>query len=85
MCGLGPDPSGFNVVAVEKPRTGICRIAGSATCNFVQLAPFETQSYTLTLQATAPGTYQIQGWTRTTSTTLTGGCFGQVNVTVHQG
>ncbi len=74
---------GFNVVAVQKPRTGICRIAGSATCNFLQLAPGETQSYTLTLVPTAPGTYQIQGWTRTTSTTLTGGFFGAVNVTVH--
>ncbi len=54
---------GFNVVGVVKPRTGICRIAGSATCSFLSLNPNETQSYTLTLQATAVGSYQIQGWT----------------------
>jgi hypothetical protein len=72
---------GFNVVAVQKPRTGICRIAGSATCNFLELAPFETQTYTLTLVATAPGTYQIQGWT--TSSYVSGGFSGSVTVTVH--
>lgn len=71
---------GFDVTAVQKPRTGICRIAGSATCNFLELAPFETQSYTLTLVATAPGTYQIQGWT--TSSYVAGGFSGSVTVTV---
>jgi len=71
---------GFNVLSATKPRTGICRIAGSATCNFVQLAPYETQAYTLTLAATTPGTYQIQGWT--TSSYVTGGFSGSVTVTV---
>jgi len=72
---------GFNVVAVQKPRTGLCRIAGSATCNFVELAPGETQAYRLTLVPTAPGTYQIQGWT--TSSYVAGGFSGSVSVTVH--
>jgi hypothetical protein len=54
---------GFTVVSAVKPRTGICRIAGSATCSSLSLNPHETQSYTLTLAATTPGTYQIQGWT----------------------
>jgi hypothetical protein len=71
---------GFTVVSAQKPRTGICRIAGSATCNFVELAPSETQAYTLTLAPTAPGTYQIQGWT--TSSYVTGGFSGSVTVTV---
>ncbi len=71
---------GLTVLAAQKPRTGICRIAGSATCNFLELAPFETQSYTLTLSAPAPGTYQIQGWT--TSSYVTGGFSGSVTVTV---
>ena len=71
---------GLNVVSAQKPRTGICRIAGSATCNFVELAPNETQSYTLTLTASAPGTYTIQGWT--TSSYVTGGFSGSASVTV---
>ena len=54
---------GFSVTAVVRPRTGICRIAGSATCSSLLLAPHETQSYTLTLVPTAPGTFQVQGWT----------------------
>jgi hypothetical protein len=54
---------GFNVVSAVKPRTGICRIAGSATCSSLSLNPHETQSYTLTLVATTPGSFQIQGWT----------------------
>jgi hypothetical protein len=54
---------GFNVISAVKPRTGICRIAGSATCSNLSLNPHETQSYTLTLAATTPGSYQIQGWT----------------------
>ncbi|HUL59733.1 MAG TPA: BatD family protein [Anaeromyxobacteraceae bacterium] len=72
---------GFNVVAAQKPRTGICRVAGSATCNFLELAPGETQSYTLTLVPTAAGTFQIQGWT--TSSYVAGGFSGSVIITVH--
>jgi len=72
---------GFNVVAVQKPRTGICRIAGSATCNFVELAPGETQTYRLTLVPTAAGSFQLQGWT--SSSYVTGGSFDTVTVTVH--
>ena len=71
---------GFTVVKAVKRRTGICRIAGSATCNFVELAPGETQSYTLTLVASTPGTYLIQGWT--TSSYVAGGFSGSVTVTV---
>ncbi len=77
---LGIRRLGFNVVAAQKPRTGVCRIAGSATCNFVELAPYETQSYALTLVATAPGTYQLQGWA--TSSYVAGGYLGSVTVTV---
>ena len=72
---------GFTVVSAKRPRTGICRIAGSATCNFVELAPNETQSYTLTLVGTTAGTFQIQGWT--TSSYVPGGFSGSVTVTVH--
>jgi hypothetical protein len=54
---------GFDVVSATKPRTGICRIAGSATCSNLSLNPHETQSYTLVLKATTAGSYQIQGWT----------------------
>jgi len=71
---------GLTVVSSQKPRTGICRIAGSATCNFVELAPNETQSYKLTLTANAPGTYQIQGWT--TSSYVSGGFSGSATITV---
>ncbi len=77
---LGIRRTGFDVVAAQKPSTGVCRIAGSATCNFVELAPYQTQSYTLTLVATAPGTYQLQGWA--TSSYATGGYSGVVTVTV---
>ena len=59
---------GFTVVSSKPPRTGICRIAGSATCSFLLLAGQETQTYTLTLSPTTPGTYTIQGWTRQPST-----------------
>ena len=45
---------GFTVVASQPPRTGICRIAGSATCSFLLLAPHETQTYTLTLAPRPP-------------------------------
>ncbi|HTQ88068.1 MAG TPA: hypothetical protein VMK84_01100 [Streptosporangiaceae bacterium] len=45
---------GFTVVASQPPRTGICRIGGSATCSSL-LAPHETQAYTLTLAPTTAG------------------------------
>src|SRR5262249_51941172 len=77
---LGIRRLGFAVTAVSKPATGICRIAGSATCNFVELAAKETQSYQLTLTASAPGTYQIQGWA--TSSYVAGGASESVTVTV---
>ena len=77
---LGIRRLGFNVTAVKKPRTGICRIAGSATCNFIELAPNETQTYTLTLVATTPGTHQIQGWA--TSSYVAGGASESMTITV---
>lgn len=77
---LGIRRLGFTVTAVQKPATGICRIAGSATCNFVELAAHETQSYQLTLTANAPGTYQIQGWA--TSSYVAGGASESVTVAV---
>ena len=71
---------GFAVVRSTPPRTGICRIAGSATCSFLSLTGHETQTYTLTLSPQAPGTYTIQGWTTQPST---GRGFGaSVTVTV---
>jgi hypothetical protein len=78
---LGIRRLGFNVIAVQKPPTGICRIAGSATCNFVELAAHETQTYQLTLTASAPGTYTIQGWA--TSSYVAGGASESVTITVH--
>jgi hypothetical protein len=78
---LGIYRVGFNVTAVQKPRTGICRIAGSATCNFVELAPLETQTYQLTLVPTTAGTFTIKGWA--TSSYITGGASEQVAVTVN--
>jgi len=71
---------GFTVVSSTPPRTGICRIAGSATCSFLLLTGHETQAYTLTLSPQAPGTYTLQGWTTQPST---GRVFGaSVTVTV---
>jgi len=71
---------GFTVVSSTPPRTGFCRIAGSATCSFLLLAGHETQTYTLTLSPQAPGTYTLQGWTTQPST---GRGFGaSVTVTV---
>ena len=71
---------GFAVARSTPPRTGICRIAGSATCSFLSLTGHETQTYTLTLSPQAPGTYTIQGWTTQPST---GRGFGaSVTVTV---
>ena len=52
---------GFAVVSSTPPRTGICRIAGSATCSFLSLTGHETQTYTLTLSPQAPGAYNLQG------------------------
>jgi hypothetical protein len=77
---LGIRRLGFTVAAVQKPATGICRVAGSATCNFIELAAHDTQSYRLTLTANAPGTYTIQGWA--TSSYVAGGASGSVTVTV---
>ena len=74
---------GFSVTAVVRPRTGICRIAGSATCSFLLLAPHETQSYTLTLVPTAPGTFQVQGWTTQPTAGGGPGVLYTVIVTVH--
>ena len=54
---------GFAVASSTPPRTGICRIAGSATWSFLSLTGHETQTYTLTLRPQATGTYTIQGWT----------------------
>lgn len=77
---LGIRRLGFSVAAVQKPATGICRIAGSATCNFVELAAYSTQSYRLTLTASTPGTYTIQGWA--TSSYVAGGASESVTVTI---
>jgi hypothetical protein len=71
---------GFTVMGTVPPRTGFCRIAGSATCSFLVLAPNETQSYTLTLVASAPGTYQLQGWA--SSPSVPGGSLTTVTITV---
>ena len=71
---------GYTVTGSVPPRTGFCRIAGSATCSFLNLAPHETQSYTLTLVANTPGTYQLQGWA--SSTSVPGGSWTTVTVTV---
>ena len=72
---------GFTVTHVVKPRTGICRIAGSATCSSLSLAVGETQSYTLTLVPTTAGTFTIKGWT---TQPITGRGFStSVVVTVH--
>jgi hypothetical protein len=71
---------GFTVVSSTPPRTGFCRIAGSATCSFLSLNGHETQTYTLTLSPSAPGSYTLQGWTTQPST---GRGFGaSVTVTV---
>ena len=78
---LGIRRLGFTVTAVRKPATGVCRIAGSATCNFVELAAHDTQSYELTLTASTPGAYTIQGWA--TSSYVAGGASESVTVTVH--
>ena len=73
---------GFTVVASQPPRTGICRIAGSATCSFLLLAPHETQAYTLTLAPTAAGTYQLTGWTTQPIAGGSGGTVQTVTITV---
>jgi hypothetical protein len=71
---------GFQVTAVTRPATGLCRVAGSATCNFLDLAPGETQLYTLTLVPTRSGTFVLSGWTR--SSYVAGGSSQSVTVTV---
>ena len=73
---------GFTVVASQPPRTGICRIAGSATCSFLLLAPHETQTYTLTLAPTTAGTYQLTGWTTQPIAGGSGGTVQTVTITV---
>jgi hypothetical protein len=77
---VGINRAGLAVSAATKPATGICRIAGSATCNFVELAPHQTQSYTLTLVPNLTGTFQIRGWT--TSQYTAGGSVDTVTLTV---
>jgi hypothetical protein len=71
---------GFTVTGSVPPRTGFCRIAGSATCSFLALAAGETQSYTVTLVANTPGTYQLQGWA--SSTSVPGGSLTSLTITV---
>ena len=73
---------GFDVVSAVKPATGICRIAGSATCSFLLLAPHDSQTYTLTLRPTATGTFQLSGWTNQPIAGGSGGTFQTVTVTV---
>jgi len=73
---------GFAVVASQPPRTGICRIAGSATCSSLLLAPHETQAYTLTLAPTTAGTYQLTGWTTQPIAGGSGGTVQTVTITV---
>lgn len=73
---------GFDVVGVVRPRTGICRIAGSATCSFLLLAPHETQSYTLTLTPTAVGTFPLSGWSDQPIAGGSGGTYQTINITV---
>jgi hypothetical protein len=71
---------GFRVVQVIRPRTGTCRIAGNAVCNFVQLDPGETQSYTLVLVPTTSGVEALRGWT--SSSYIAGGSSQTVSVSV---
>jgi hypothetical protein len=73
---------GFTVVASQPPRTGFCRIAGSATCSFLLLAPHKTQTYTLTLAPTTAGTYQLTGWTTQPIAGGSGGTVQTVTITV---
>ena len=77
---LGISRLGFAVADVVPPATGHCRIAGSVSCNFVQLAPGETQSLEVTLVPTAPGSYTITAWTR--SSYFAGGSLERATVTV---
>ena len=73
---------GFNVVSAQRPATGICRIAGSATCSFVLLAPHQTQRYTLTLAPTTVGTFQLSGWTNQPIAGGSGGTYQTITITV---
>jgi hypothetical protein len=77
---MGIQRLGFRVVQVIRPRTGTCRIAGNAVCNFVQLDPGETQSYTLVLVPTTSGIETLRGWT--SSAYLAGGSSQTMAVSV---
>ena len=73
---------GFTVVSAHRPATGICRIAGSATCSSLLLAPHQTQAYTLTLTPTTVGTFQLSGWTNQPIAGGSGGTYQTVTITV---
>ena len=75
-------PPGIHRPRIQPPRTGICRIAGSATCSFLLPAPHETQTYTLTLAPTTAGTYQLTGWTTQPIAGGSGGTVQTVTITV---
>lgn len=77
---IGITRLGFAVADVVAPATGKCRIAGAVSCNFVQLAPGETQSLEVTLVPRVPGSYTINGWTR--SSYFAGGSLARATVTV---
>jgi hypothetical protein len=77
---MGIQRVGFRVIQVTRPRTGTCRIAGNAVCNFITLAPGETQSYTLVLLPTTSGVAALRGWT--TSAYAAGGISQTVSISV---
>ncbi|HEY3595803.1 MAG TPA: hypothetical protein VGL13_18085, partial [Polyangiaceae bacterium] len=77
---IGINRVGFDVARILPPATGTCRTAGSVTCNFVELAPGETQSLAVTLVPSAPGTFSITGWAR--SSYIAGGSLESRSVTV---
>jgi hypothetical protein len=77
---MGIQRVGFRVVQVIRPRTGTCRIAGNAVCNFIELDPGETQSYTLVLVPTTSGVAALRGWT--SSSYIAGGSSQTVAVAV---
>jgi hypothetical protein len=79
---VGIRRTGFAVASSTPPATGQCRIAGSATCSFLTLAPNQTQQLTLTLLPDAPGTYTLQGWTTQPVAGGGPGFLGQATVTV---
>jgi hypothetical protein len=77
---IGINRVGFDVSRIDDPPTGICRGAGSVTCNFVELDPGETQSLTLTLVPTTAGVFTIKGWTR--SSYMAGGSLDSATIAV---